>query len=131
MQTASSAHWTGRAPRSASEWPATAAIPISRQVLMILTAISPLLATSIFPNMTASLHAEQAVALGSAVNGSVERGRDCQSQHVPRLCRIDDPVVPEIGRGVVGVALLLRHGADRLLDRPDRIPGEGRLALPG
>src|SRR4030042_660203 len=130
MPTASSAHCTCKAFRSASEWTATVGIPISRQVLMILTAISPLLATIIFSNMTASLHAEQAVTLGSAVNGSVERGRDGQSQDVSCLCRIEDTVVPEIGRGVVGVALLFRHGDDRLLNRLDRFFGEGRLPLP-
>src|SRR5262245_13709778 len=51
MQTDSSAIWTWRPLRSASECTATVLMPISRQARMMRTAISPRLAMRIFLNI--------------------------------------------------------------------------------
>src|SRR4051812_30944477 len=47
----------------------------------------------------------------------VEAGAEGQAQHVPRLDRVDDAVVPQAGGGVVWVALVLVALADRGLER--------------
>src|SRR5690242_18835404 len=52
MHTDSSASWTCRLARSASDWTATVLMPISRHARMMRTAISPRLAINIFLNIS-------------------------------------------------------------------------------
>src|SRR2546426_6806790 len=79
---------------------------------MTRAAISPRLATRILAIRPIALHAEDAERVG-APHHPVERGAERNAERGARVARVDDPVVPDAGRGVEGVRLLL----DLLLDR--------------
>src|SRR5256885_727474 len=55
-------------------------------------------------------HAEHAEA--RVLYGSVARGRQAQRQHAARVGRVDDAIVPQARRRVIGVALILVLLAD-------------------
>src|SRR6185369_6619256 len=110
MATASSQLRTCSAPASASEYTATVAMPRRRQVAAMRQAISPRLAMRILRIFralaeTIRLHPEHAEArrLGRHAVGQ----RKAQPQHVACLRRLDDAVVPQPRRGIVGIALAL------------------------
>src|SRR6476661_1036021 len=105
MGTATSASRVCSAPASASLCTATDRMPISRSVRITRTAISPRLATSTVSNMSWPLHPEDAVA--DVFEGGVGAGGESQAEDGAGLGGIDDAVVPESGRGVVGVPLRL------------------------
>src|SRR5690606_9395563 len=115
MRYASSAVATCRALRSASEYTATVRAPRRFAVRMTRQAISPRLAMRIRSN-TASppLHPEHAEA--GFPDRRVQRDGERQRQHVARLDRVDDAVVPEPRRGVERVALVLELVDDGLLE---------------
>src|SRR5437762_11762877 len=113
MATASSAARTKGASRSGSAYTATVAIPIARQVRMTRAAISARLAIRIFAIRSMALHPEDAEGVG-APDDLVERGAERDAEGGPRVARVDDAVVPDAGRRVERVRLLL----DLLLDRP-------------
>src|SRR5207247_1301917 len=98
--------------RSGSAYTATVAIPIARQVRMTRAAISPRLAIRIFAIRRMALHPEDAERVG-APDDLVERGAERDAEGGPRVARVDDAVVPDAGRRVERVRLLL----DLLLDR--------------
>src|SRR3712207_4064488 len=94
---------------------------------MIRHAISPRFAMSseeIIPNPPRPpSHPEHAEArvLG---NGCVQARRESETQHVARLDRIDDPVVPQPCGRIISIALILVALADR------RLEGFGFLRTP-
>src|SRR5690349_7880368 len=89
-------------------------MPSRRSVAMMRHAISPRLAMRTLSMFIVLSHPEDAVAgfaLGCA-QAHVER----EPQDVAGLGRVDDAVVPETRRRVVGAPLLLVLGADRRLE---------------
>src|SRR5690606_832755 len=76
------------------------------------------------------LHPEHA-ELGR-LDGRVEAGGQGQAKYIAGLRRVDHPVVPQAGAGVVGVGRLFVLGGDGLLDArlsllAERVAGAGRL----
>src|SRR5262245_38902985 len=114
MHTATSASATCRAPASAALNTATERMPIARSVRMTRTAISPRLAIKTVSKFVMSSHPEHAV--GNGLDRGLADDRKGQSQNGSGVGRVDDPVVPEPGRGVVGVALALVLRTDRRLE---------------
>src|SRR5690349_17590225 len=96
MSNASSASRTCRAPRSHSEYTATGETPISRQALMMRTAISPRLAIRIFMK---PLERDVPVLLrGVPVPFRLERGQR-RDEPGTRLPRMDHRIHEAAGRG--------------------------------
>src|SRR4051794_16765207 len=110
MRTDTSPSRTWRASASASLCTVAARMPRRRNVRTTRTAISPRLATSTVENTSAPLHPEDAV--GDRAEGGVRARRQSQAEHVARLERVDDAVVPQPRRRVVGVPLPLVLLAD-------------------
>src|SRR5580692_7839334 len=98
---------------SASEYTATVRIPRRRAVRMMRQAISPRLA--IRRDVSTSSHPEHAEARTCGYR-RVEGRRECQAQDVSGLRGIDHTVVPEPGRGEIGVAFVLVLAPDRGLE---------------
>src|SRR5574343_165892 len=65
-------------------------------------------------NMVCSLHPEDAEL--RFFGRCIHRGGKAEAEHAAGICRIDDAIVPEARRGVVGVALRLVLLADRCLE---------------
>src|SRR3712207_3138548 len=97
----------------------------SRQARATRTAISPRLAIKMrwkicrpsasVSNIAARSHAEDAEAcLGDRRPGTQ---REAQRERLARVDRVEDAVVPEAGRGVVGAALVLVLGERGRLER--------------
>src|SRR5207248_5337759 len=113
------------------EYTAAQRRPMRRAVRKTRTAISPRLATrTVGPwwglRFFMTSHPEHAVRrLG---NGGVVGGGDGQSQGEAGVERVDDAVVEEAGRRVVGVALAVVLVADRLLEGLFLL-GRGEAAL--
>src|ERR1700754_804419 len=104
MWTATSASATWRAPASASLNTATDRIPIARSVRMTRTAISPRLAIRTVSKLTPS-HPEHAV--GDGLERSLSDNRKRKTENSSGVSRVDDAIVPQPRRRVVGVALVL------------------------
>src|SRR3954447_10075547 len=87
-------------------------MPRRRSVRVTRTAISPRLAIRTVENTAvARLHPEDAVA--DRLQRRVGADRQGEADHRPGVHRVDDAVVPEPSRGVVGVTLPLVLLADR------------------
>src|SRR5215831_15613233 len=115
MRADSSADRTWAADSSTSLYTATLAMPSERSVLITRTAISPRFATRTLVNITPPLHPEDAVA--GRLKRRVGRRGQREAEDPPGVGGVDDPVVPQPGRRVVRVALVLVLVADRLLER--------------
>src|SRR5262249_47576840 len=115
---------------SASEYTVTVLMPIRRQVLIILTAISPRLATSTDSiggvirarlsrgsplGKTSSSHAENAKWSGRDLR--VERGREAEAQHHSGVDRIDDTIVPQSGGREIRIPFRFISGKRRRRER--------------
>src|SRR5215471_2247709 len=61
-----------------------------------------------------ALHSENAEARRR--DRRIQAGGDGEAEHVARLSRVYDAVVPQPGRGEIGIALGLVVGADRRLE---------------
>src|SRR5574343_606635 len=98
-----------------------------------IVATGPFSSISRAVNMVGSLHPEDA-ELGFFGRG-VHRGREAKAEYPPGISRVDDAVVPQAGRGVVGVALGFVLLADRRLEggfflgRPGLAGGFDAVAL--
>src|SRR5579862_4955045 len=116
MCTASSAARTWRAPASASEYTATVRMPSRRAVRKMRQAISPRFATSrvLITAPLPRLHPEHAER--RALVRRVAHRRERQRQHPPRVGGIDDAIVPQPRRRIVGMSLALVLFADRGLE---------------
>src|SRR6516165_9433254 len=88
-------------------------MPRRRAVRTTRRAISPRLATRREPIIVSHPEYAEARRFG---NGRVQAGRDRQAQYVAGLDRVDDPVVPQPGAGMVGIALFLVALANRRLE---------------
>src|SRR5258705_9458617 len=88
-------------------------MPIARSVRMTRTAISPRLATRTVWKVIAS-HPEYAV--GDRLERGLSDDRQRQPQDGSGVGGIDDPVIPQPGRGVIGIALAFVLFADRRLE---------------
>src|SRR3546814_1087428 len=139
MQNAAAASRTKGIAASTSECTAIARMPIAFAVRMIRRAISPRVAMRRDDIMTStppppscgrspspcrgglcsaflsSSHPEQAEARVRGDRG-IEAGGNGEAEHVAGLDRVDDPVVPQPGGGVVRIAFVLVALADRGLE---------------
>src|SRR5580658_1606637 len=118
MRSAWSASRVWRAVASASEYTATVRMPRRRAVRKIRQAISPRLATRRLLIKAAplfvALHAEHAEAR-RLLRGVAYR-RQAKAQHAPGVTWVDDPIVPQPRRGIIGMPLALVLLADRALE---------------
>src|SRR5690242_6075676 len=89
-------------------------MPSAFAVRMMRRAISPLLAMSRL-SIIATSHPKEAETRPFG-DRCIQAGGKSKAQHITRLARIDDAVVPETCSGVIGIALGLVAGADRRLE---------------
>src|ERR1700749_225907 len=109
MRSASSAASVWRAVASASANTATVGTPTRRPLRKMGPAISPRLATSsLFSTGTPPSPRSRAEdAEAGRFLGRVPHGREAEREHPACVLRVDDAIVPQTRRGVVGMALAL------------------------